>query len=342
MTDQEVLKLIQSNEQALRENLLASHEAEEIQKALARFLDEHLPKDSITGLRYRKLKTDKRLGAWWKGPDGYPMGNTWSEKFVPLINILEQYLAEKTIKKRLEIEGLFIESRQQGEGGDEHLIIGEKDGTGEKAHVVIDSATGEIRVKEKGKEPTELTRRIETILTLKSGKRVKTSREAIELMDEETPEIILQIELDRAKITFDSTLKPKGGPADHIFIQIPVKLKNMSDGKLILKNVVPHILLPEGYTAGLYSHGRSQVEFNINGKEFSLQTFHFFSKIISGSGPVNSQNLVYEENRKKILSNLPTTKAEFRLTGECTSFDGTIPIDKTFDITEIIVPQLKL
>jgi len=71
-----------------------------------------------------------------------------------------------------------VESRSQGE--DQHLLIGTKDGSGDKAHVVIDGKTGEIRVEDNQQEPTELTDRIETFLTLPSGKRIKITREAIE------------------------------------------------------------------------------------------------------------------------------------------------------------------
>lgn len=73
---------------------------------------------------------------------------------------------------------MFVESRSQGE--DQHLLIGEKNGSGGKAHIIIDGKTGEIRVEDNQKEPTELTARIETFLTLPSGKRIKTIREAIE------------------------------------------------------------------------------------------------------------------------------------------------------------------
>ena len=94
------------------------------------------------------------------------------------MEILQQHEAEKTIKHRLETEGLFVESRSQGD--DQHLLIGAKDGSGDKAHIVIDGKTGEIRVEDNQKEPTDLTARIETFLTLPSGKRIKTTREAIE------------------------------------------------------------------------------------------------------------------------------------------------------------------
>lgn len=84
---------------------------------------------------------------------------------------------EKTIKKRLETEGLFVESRTQDE--DLHLLVGKKDGSGNKAHIIIDGKTGEIRVDDKDQAPEEVVNKIETVLTLKSGRKIKSTREAL-------------------------------------------------------------------------------------------------------------------------------------------------------------------
>ena len=174
------IKEVWRKEQALKENLLLTEEAQTIQKSLIDHLEKLLTKDSIPGLRFRKLLTDRRLQSWWTNSNGYPTDNPWT-KIEPLLEILQQHEAEKTIKHRLETEGLFVESRSQGE--DQHLLIGEKDGSGDKAHIVIDGKTGEIRVEDNQQEPTNLTARIETFLTLPSGKKIKTTREAIEILE---------------------------------------------------------------------------------------------------------------------------------------------------------------
>jgi|GEM_PF-1016187 hypothetical protein len=176
-TEVNAIKEVWLKEQALKENLLLTEEAQAIQKSLLDHLEKLLPRDSMPGLRFRKLLTDKRLQSWWTNSNGYPTDNPWG-KIQPLLDILQQHEAEKTIKHRLETGGLFVESRSQGE--DQHLLIGEKSGGGEKAHIIIDGKTGEIRVEDNQKEPTELTARIETFLTLPSGKKIKTTREAIE------------------------------------------------------------------------------------------------------------------------------------------------------------------
>ncbi len=89
----------------------------------------------------------------------------------------------KTIKSRLKTEDLFVETRSQGE--DQHLLIGRRDGTPEKAHIIIDGKTGEIRVEDNQKEPTELVRKIESVLTLEDGRKIRTTREALELSQQD-------------------------------------------------------------------------------------------------------------------------------------------------------------
>ncbi len=85
----------------------------------------------------------------------------------------------KTLKNRLESEGLFIESRSKKDG-DIHLIIGQRDGKPDKAHAIVDEKTGEVRVEDDQLEPLELVRKIESIITLKTGKKIRVTREAIE------------------------------------------------------------------------------------------------------------------------------------------------------------------
>lgn len=176
-----IIKEIWRKEQALKENLLLTPEAQAIQESLLAHLEKLLPKESIPGLRFRKLRAERRFQTWWTNSNGYPTDNPWT-KIEPFLEILQQHEAEKTIKHRLETEGLFVESRSQGE--DQHLLIGSRSGDTDKAHIIIDGKTGEIRVEDNQQEPTQLAARIETILTLSSGKKIKTTREAIEEISE--------------------------------------------------------------------------------------------------------------------------------------------------------------
>jgi len=170
------LKELWRQEQALKENVFPTQKAQALQKSLLIYLEKLLPRDSIHGLRLKKLRVEKRFQTWWSNSNGYPTENPWG-KIEPFLEILQQYEAEKTIKHRLETEGLFVESRSQGEN--QHLLVGLKDGSADKAHIVF-GKTGEIRVEDNQQEPTQLLPRIEAILTLPSGKKIKTTREAIE------------------------------------------------------------------------------------------------------------------------------------------------------------------
>ena len=174
-TDKSILKEIWSKEMALKENLLNTSEVQVLYDGLVLHLKITLIPDSLPGLRFRKLQTVRQT--WWSTEDGYPYPAAWPS-FQPYLDLLSQQEAEKTIKKRLETEGLFVESRSQDE--DQHLLVGKRDGTSEKAHLIIDGKTGEIRVEDNRQEPTELLARVETILTLPNGKKIKTTREAIE------------------------------------------------------------------------------------------------------------------------------------------------------------------
>lgn len=180
--EKNILKEIWRKEQALKENLLKTEEAQELQSTLLQYLEKELSLDSIPGLRFRKLKSERRFQTWWSTEGtGYPIESPWG-KIEPFLGILQQHEAEKTVKKRLESEGLFVESRSQGE--DQHLIIGKKDGSSNKAHIIIDGKSIDIRTEDGRQEPTELVSRIETILTLHNGKKIRTTREILE----ETPE----------------------------------------------------------------------------------------------------------------------------------------------------------
>jgi hypothetical protein len=182
VTDKEVLKLIWSKEKALKEGLLKADEARLIQNALLNFLDQNLTQSSVTWLRYRKLKTNGNLITWWSDVNGYPLGNVWEEKFAPLLKILEQHLSEKTIKKRLQIGDYWVETRVRDE--DETILVGTRRDGGNKAHLTIDGKTGEIRIEDNQKAPEELLANIETILTLKDGRKIRTTRELLEVISE--------------------------------------------------------------------------------------------------------------------------------------------------------------
>ncbi|HQM18895.1 MAG TPA: hypothetical protein PLY98_02155 [Candidatus Paceibacterota bacterium] len=182
MDDKELSKLIWGNEAALKENLLLTREALEIRDTIIKYLNSVLDKKSLPGLRLRKITSNATPDTWWSDNSGFPTDNAW-KRMEKYINIFQQYLAEKTIKKRISDDQFFIESRIQGE--DQHILVGKRDGSGSKAHIVIDGSTGEIRVEDNQQAPEEVTEKIETVIKLPNGKQIRTTREILEFVADE-------------------------------------------------------------------------------------------------------------------------------------------------------------
>ncbi|MEN9405642.1 MAG: hypothetical protein RLY47_601 [Candidatus Parcubacteria bacterium] len=141
--------------------------------------------DEILSLQFKKLNSGLR-NVPKSGFVGISIAHSelevWRIFISEILNLLKA--SAKTFKNRLEAEGLFVEVRSK-EGDDMHLIIGQRDGAPDKAHVVLDEKTGEIRVEDNQVEPLELVKKIESIVTLQSGKRIKVTREAIEELTEQ-------------------------------------------------------------------------------------------------------------------------------------------------------------
>lgn len=182
MDDKEISKLIWGNEAALKENLLLTREALEIRDTIIKYLNSVLDKKLLPGLRLRKITSNATPDTWWSDNSGFPTDNAW-KRMEKYINIFQQYLAEKTIKKRISDDQFFIESRIQGE--DQHILVGKRDGSGSKAHIVIDGSTGEIRVEDNQQAPEEVTEKIETVIKLPNGKQIRTTREILEFVADE-------------------------------------------------------------------------------------------------------------------------------------------------------------
>jgi hypothetical protein len=182
MNDKEISKLIWSNEAALKENLLLTNEALKIRDTIFEYLNLVLDIKSLPGLRLRKMTSNEKPDTWWSNSAGFPVENAW-QKIEKYIDIFQQYLAEKTIKKRISDDQFFIESRIQGE--DQHILVGKRDVSGSKAHIVIDGTTGEIRVEDNQQAPEEVTEKIETNIKLPNGRQIRTTREILEFVADE-------------------------------------------------------------------------------------------------------------------------------------------------------------
>ena len=171
MDEKEIIKTIKSNLKAIDENLLLSTKLTEIKEKIKKFLDQKLKGSNLLSLRYRKYKISGSRPLWSDG-NGYPSdGKDWIR---PYIDFFEQYITEKKIINRLEDKNLWVESRTQG--NEQHLLVGYKQIDGEKVHLVF-GETGEIRIDKKDLPPSEIFRKVESILTKSDGSIVKSTLE---------------------------------------------------------------------------------------------------------------------------------------------------------------------
>lgn len=86
----------------------------------------------------------------------------------------------KTTKNGFKTANAFVESRSQEGDEDHHLLMGDRSGQNEKAHMIVDGKTGEQRVEDNRGEPTDTAPQIETFLTFPDGKKIRTTRETVE------------------------------------------------------------------------------------------------------------------------------------------------------------------
>lgn len=166
-------------------------EARKLEEVESRIISESIKLVESLDDEIFSLKLKKLISGWRnKLKSGFHNRKTaetslekWREFLLQVIDFQNNgtdttHEAVETIKNRFKSEGLFVETRSQG--GDLNLIIGKRDGSPDKAHLFIDEKTGEIRVEDNQQEPTELVTKIEAILTLPDGRKIRTTREAIE------------------------------------------------------------------------------------------------------------------------------------------------------------------
>lgn len=172
MNEEEIIKLIKSKNQAIEENLLLSSELRVIKDNLEEFLNQNLKGDSLLSLRYRKFKLSGNRKSLTTFGSGFPAnGQSWIK---PYIDFFEKYITEKKIINRLEDSSLWVESRTQG--NEQHLLIGDKQNNGQKAHLIF-GETGEIRIDKKDQLPSEVCRKVEAVLIKPDGSIVKSTLE---------------------------------------------------------------------------------------------------------------------------------------------------------------------
>lgn len=180
MTSEEIYKLIKEKEVAIRDNLLTADELDTLKKKIEEFLDINLKEGSLLFLRYRKFKDLNRRPLWKNATGKYPIE---SQIYInPWIEIFEQYLGEKKIKRRIENEGLWVQSTIEED--DIHIFTGERDGSPDKVHLVL-GKTGEIRIDSKDQTPHDILEKVEAILKTKRGEKVRVTRDVLEFLEDD-------------------------------------------------------------------------------------------------------------------------------------------------------------
>jgi len=239
----------------------------------------------------------------------------------------------KTIKQTYKDKDVFIESRSQG--GDQHILMGKRDGGSKKAHVIIDEENGSIRLEDNREEPTNIVSKIETTFTLHDGKKITSTRGATEVQS-----YLPKIEVE--KVGFNKIVTTKEGLAESFILTVPVLIKNTSDNKIMIRNVKPTILLPDGYSWYLSHDGINALNGrDIDGKNFLSCKFVFVADIKGREQGDNDENKEYVTNKEKILSDIPSAKIVFQLTMEVVSLEGTTKVDEVADLADDLRHQIK-
>ena len=181
--EKEIFKLIKSKQAAILENLVKSSDLEAIKKTIQEFLDNNLTGESLLALKYKKFRSPGGKNyVFLTNDSGYPVEGRGGERWIQsYFDFFERFIAEKVLVRRIENDNFWIESRVQN--NEQHLFIGDrKNKNGEKAHLIL-GETGEIRIDKKDMHPSEITKKIELILTKKDGSIIKTT---MEFLNEET------------------------------------------------------------------------------------------------------------------------------------------------------------
>ena len=290
--------------------------------------------DEILCLKFKKINSGWRTEL---KPGFHNISTAHSELEVwrILIEEIVDHLKKstKTFKNRLEAEGLFIESRSK-EGDDLHIIIGERDGKPNKAHVVVDEKTAEIRVEGNQVEPLELVEKIESIITLSSGKKIRATRESLEeILDND-----VLFNIQDVSCGVNSMLKE--GVADTFMVKITFVLKNFSGEKIHVRNINFELLVPDGYSnPNRFDLSTSKSEIDIGGRDVYVGHVQFSTSIKGWHiGIVPGEE--WDENKQKILSSTSSAKFFLNFSSDYVSVSREGKILKSEDLTDKLKTQI--
>ena len=238
----------------------------------------------------------------------------------------------KTVKADYKTAEAFVQSRTQGD--DQHILMGKRDGTPGKAHMIIDKNDGSQRLEGGQQEPTEIAPLIETYITFPNGDRIKATREKIE---EAGSEGIPVIEVE--KIGFNGSARTKEKLAETFSVSIPILIKNFSNGKITVRDIRVSLQVPDGYDCSIvYTDAKSQED--IAAKDFVSRTFLFSVAISGRAGGIGPHNPVWEACKNKVIAEINSAKFILHVKAGAVSLKGTAVVEKSFDLTSEILPEL--
>ena len=238
----------------------------------------------------------------------------------------------KTVKAEYKTKDAFVQTRSQG--GDHHILMGKRDGTEEKAHMIVDENDGSLRLEDGRQEPTEIAPLIEVIITFPDGQQIRSTRERIEEVNSDNVPVI-----DVEKVGFSQNARTKEKLAESFSVSVPILIRNFSAGKISLRNIQAYLEVPAGYDCRMfYSDIKNPEDFAA--KDFVSRTFQFMVSITGGTGVMNAQNSIWEENKNKIIANIASAKFTFHIKAESVALKGVSTLEKSFDLNSEILPHL--
>ena len=147
------------------------------------------------------------------------------------------------------------------------------------------------------------------------------------------------VEVDRTDFNLH---RRSDGLAESFTVMIQVLIKNRSQETILVRDVRPTLGVPSGYQNGPYHNSFNYPDGkNINGREVFPCKFGF-TVTIEGEQMGRPLHEIPEwiSNKNKLLSSINSAKIVFRFRAESVTPEGIKTIDKEFDLTRSLLPQI--
>lgn len=176
INETDLLKKVKTSIKPIQEGLLKFDEFNELCLKILNYINEATRNNNYWQLKLRKFDEEYNRGNIHVDYNDYisisrtkDSKSGW-EHFEPFVDILNLFLNERKIVKKLEDENLWVDSRVDGKIN--HLFVGERKEQKRKVHLIFDN--GQIRFDKDDTAPSELLNKVESILKTKDGKTIKS------------------------------------------------------------------------------------------------------------------------------------------------------------------------